>query len=416
MSGATKRSRVASALGMLALTFVAWGVLAQAAGLDEGTRIHLAGLRSRGLYRLAADYCQHRLATRGVPAEERTDLVLELARLRLEQADSLPRAQREEVWQISADELDEALGHTPPLPRPVLLQSARALLLAEQARDASWRARCAPWDALAQEQAISRCRESITHLRQVVDGLSPAVSRPSPQSSREASPQPASESLGLAQRRTLSAELRSRLAESLAILADLWPAPDPRRSANADEALKWARPIAESDDALESVWRARRVCLTCARLQADLAAVRRWLAIFQPRTADAAQSTRLELEHARALSELGPPGKSAETWSRLEIRAADGPLELREQLMLERVLDLHSRARQPGSPPTPDPLNRVATEIDRVSDQLTGIWHERLNLVAETVAEEQRLGIPLAEAVLAGRSAWQAERWDLAED
>ena len=416
MSGGTTRTQVAAALGMLALALLGWGALAQAAGLDDGTRTHLAGLRSRGLYRLAADYCQHRLATRGVPAEERTDLVLEVARLRLEQAHGLPRTQREDVWRISAEELEEALQHKPPLPRRVLVQSARAMLLAEQARDASWRSRVAPWDAPTRETATRLCRESVAQLRQVVDGLSPAAAKSSPQGPRQTSSPDASESLGLAQRRTLSAELRSRLAEGLAMLADLWPAPDPRRSATASEALKWAKPIAESDDALESVWRARRVCLTCSRLQADLAALRRWLAIFQPRTTDSVQLARLELELARAVAELGTGGKSADTWSRLEARAEAGPLELRGEIAIERVLALHTLARQPETPLTPDPLQRVATEIDRVRDHVEGAWLERLNMVAETVAEERRLGAPLAEAVLAGRSAWQAERWDLAED
>ncbi|MFN5530629.1 MAG: hypothetical protein ACK5F7_08650, partial [Planctomycetaceae bacterium] len=67
MSGGTTRRRVAAALGMLALALLGWGALAQAAGLDDGTRTHLAGLRSRGLDRLAADYCQQRRATRGLP-------------------------------------------------------------------------------------------------------------------------------------------------------------------------------------------------------------------------------------------------------------------------------------------------------------------------------------------------------------
>jgi len=425
MSGSHRRSVIRWRQGWIVLLALGVGGTAGGAGLDDGTRSHLAGLRSRGLYRLAADFCQHRLGTRGVAGEERTDLVLELARLRLEQARDLPRLQREEVWRNSAMELDGVLDQTPPLPRRVLIESARALLATEPAQDACWRARVAPWDATLRETARERHREAASRLRRLIDELSPKGS----QAPTEASPA----GLGLAQRRTLSAELRCRLAEGLAAVAELAPVGDPTRAATVSEALKWAKPIAESDDALDSVSRARRVCLQACRLQADLPALRRWLAVFQPRTADTGQLARLELEQLKGLTSLdqtdrspagtGPTGRVWEAWSRLLARD-ELPRELRGEIALERILALHALAVRAeaavdpvGAPkPLSPQLEGLVSTIEAIRPQLEGIWLERLTGVEEWIAEELRLGVPLAAAVLAGRSAWQSGDWSLAEE
>ncbi len=117
-------------LRLFSLSILLWGGLAAVANADEIS--FAAGLRERGLYRLAAIYCQQQLDAGHLTDRQRAELAIELARTHHQRGMELPVVERASAWGAADQALDAYREASGTQHFTLLVDLQEALLLLEQ--------------------------------------------------------------------------------------------------------------------------------------------------------------------------------------------------------------------------------------------------------------------------------------------
>ncbi|MCY2963936.1 MAG: hypothetical protein NT069_09875 [Planctomycetota bacterium] len=381
-------------------------LLPAAESLDDSTTRYLAGLRTRGLHRLAVSYCEHRLQPQKLGAGERADLTLELSRTLLEQARMLPSAERDGLWDRAGNIVDEVLKNQPANPRRLLLQTQRGLVRSEIGSFCRWRLSVAPWDAAVRDKGIAELTTACDEFRQLEGVLAKAKSTSGKKSDAGSIP--------AHQLRSLHYQVRRMLGQALTDLAEIHLADSPDRAAHLNEAQRMLKTLADSRDEDEVGWESRLLMIRATRLHGDSAQARKQIELVRKREPDAQTALRLTLEEIRCRIADANLDASRALLERLQAGTPEsarltGDLEGERDLLTAELLSAIWRRTEPrGSRTATHEFQVFEKYVLERTGQLGPEWSERLSALQDAVREERLLGPELAALSLRAQGAFFA--------
>lgn len=378
-------------------------------GLDSATATHLAGLRFRGLYRLAEAEIEHRLTWTRLAPEVETDLVLELAETMLAHARALSETERQPLWDRVREVVGTRLGGEAHSARKELLELQLVLIDREIALASLRHQSVAPWDRGNQEQGMEAASRGLQRLREMT-GRFDQPARPAP---RPKLGQP-------------SASLRVRLRVLQGEL-ELWQAEfavEPTdRAAMLLTARKTLQPLVELRTETIQAERSRLLLIRAARIGGDCRDARKMIEVVRRKTSDPLLEellAREEIECCLADADLGEARRLAMLWSSRNSANTDVPggpeTDWETRLLLGRVLVTAWRAEREARSQLADRDFRNAQEVlSEGQDSAPGEWRELFELLLATIREEQSLGPELASLALQIQQATSRGDGEVAE-
>ena len=231
----------------------------------------LAGLRGRGLFRLAETYCTDRLKRGDLPESQRADLVIELSRCLAEWAVSLPPEERGPLWQRASQVTQDFARDYPQNPRLPLVRLQQALCRLARGELARQEAQLSadPGDLL--DQARTHLRDALKELNALDDD----VQRRLRQQSLPGQGEPAG--LETHQLASLQNNIHYELARALRNQAQCYASDSPDRANALIQAVKLLLRLAALDPADPLSWKSRVDLIESYRLLADYGESRRQL-------------------------------------------------------------------------------------------------------------------------------------------
>jgi len=338
--------------------------------LDSATATHLAGLRFRGLYRLAEAEIEHRLTWTRLAPEVETDLVLELAETMLAHARALSETERQPLWDRVREVVGTRLAGEAHSARKELLELQLVLIDREIALASLRHQTVAPWDRGNQEQGMEAASRGLQRLREMT-GRFDQPARPAP---RPKLGQP-------------SASLRVRLRVLQGEL-ELWQAEfavEPTdRAAMLLTARKTLQPLVELRTETIQAERSRLLLIRAARIGGDCRDARKMIEVVRRKTSDPLLEellAREEIECCLADADLGEARRLAMLWSSRNSANTDVPggpeTDWETRLLLGRVLVTAWRAEREARSQLADRDFRNAQEVlSEGQDSAPGEWRE----------------------------------------
>ena len=231
----------------------------------------LAGLRGRGLFRLAETYCADRLKRGDLPESQRADLVIELSRCLAEWAVSLPPEERGPLWQRASQVTQDFARNDPQSPRLPLVRLQQALCRLARGELARQEAQLAadPGDLL--EQARTHLRDALKELNALDDD----VQRRLRGQSLPGQGEPAG--LDAHQLASLQNNIQYELSRALRNQAECYASDSPDRANALTQAVGLLRRLAALDPVDPLSWKSRVDLIESYRLLADYGQSRRQL-------------------------------------------------------------------------------------------------------------------------------------------
>lgn len=232
----------------------------------------LEGLRARGQFWLARQYCLHRLAEPGIDERARADLVIELSRTAADWAVQSPPDERAPLWEQAIRSAEEFAAAQPRHPGLLLVRfqgALAALARGELAREEADLTRSAE----ATQAAQTALREAIRLLSDIGQDLQKNLaerSRPGAGTDPEALSADALN--GLAYR------VEYELARGLRNQGQSYPPGSADRTSALSQAVERLDPLADLEPAHPLAWKARLDEIACRRELGDLTTARQKLA------------------------------------------------------------------------------------------------------------------------------------------
>jgi hypothetical protein len=283
----------------------ALGCVALAAGRivaaddDLGDARFLAGLRERGLLRLAESYCTTRLKEPDIAEAARADLVIELSRCLAEQAVNAAPDARGPLWQRAMEVTEDFARQHAGSPRLPLVRFQAALGLLARGELARREAQLVVDGQRLLEDSRAQLRSAVRQLEELNDQVEREVRA---QSTRGPSPPARGEPgrLSAQQLAALQKNVQRELARAYRNQAECYPADSPDRANALNQAVRLLQPLAAVDGADSLTWKSRIDLIVCYRLLADYQTAGRVIeAVLQqnppPATALSARAERLRL-------------------------------------------------------------------------------------------------------------------------
>jgi len=243
---------------------------AAAAGESSDQRF-LAGLRERGLFRLAETYCTDRLKRGDLPESQRADLVIELSRCLAEWAVGSPPEERGPLWQRASQVTQGFAGDNPQNPRLPLVRLQQALCHLARGELARQEAQLSadPGDLL--DQARTHLRDTIEELNALDDDVQRRLRQ-------QSLPGPGERAgLDAHQLASLQNNIQYELARALRNQAECYASDSPDRANALTQAVKLLLRLAALDAVDPLSWKSRVDLIESYRLLADYGQSRRQL-------------------------------------------------------------------------------------------------------------------------------------------
>jgi tetratricopeptide (TPR) repeat protein len=372
---------------------------------DAVVSSHLAGLRARGLFSVAEATALRQLDREDLSAEARTQWLIELAETWQQQAMYLPPQQRDEMWQQAVSSLSEPDKFTPPgQPMATVITErlivASADLVGRQATEWLVDASLEAEGTTVREDARRRADQAVQLLDRTAERIS-----------SDAALERNGGRLSAAQRRRWAQHLRVHAAELV---------------------------LAQSALLSEGAERNAAVSQAQQRLRTSLAATTDNITELRAKVA-VAETVRLSGHPDRARGMLRAlltsPGFADQPWQRTAqqcllrcdldegnpVAALQGLLNLRRQqpqmpgeLWLLQMQALSMLEAKPGQSLSDDLSRQLREEaevsLQRVDDQVGGVWSERCRRVWQGLILAQTYGP--AVAALAQSAKVAAARGD----
>lgn len=370
-------------------------VLSTLASASEEQRRYFDGLRARGLYVVAEEYAQRKLAEPALSIDRKVDLVIELSRTLVEHGRLVSGQSRDELWGEAERILNEALKQ-PRIPRRALVESHRALNLAIQGRTLRFEAELSPQNTRLADKAVERLRSAVTRLRDLLEAPASSPGRTSSNS-----PLAELEGLSPAERQSLQFQLQFALADSEYQLSTLLPPGHDRTGAllNAAEVLDDLNPGRLS---AEQEFDVRLLQSRIASLQGD---DRRAQAALRSAERVAATPTDEDRILAEKIRDQLSSNNLVEALTTTDLRSSGTPViddELRS-VMVEAYLSGWRRALADGRS---EPAKLLLDEAERQHELTRGIWRLRTTHLIEQARESQRYGTEVARHLRRARAAY----------
>ena len=258
----------------------------------------LAGLRARGLYRLAEKYCTGELGKPDLSAPRRADLVAELSLVLAEQAVSSPPAARAPLWQRAWQVTEDFAREHPDHPRLIQVRLQGALGLLAHGELARQEAELSTDRQRLIEQARAQLREAIGQLRQVAEAVEQVLRR------QDRAGPAAEGGLSARQLESIQSNVRYELARAYRNQGQCYAPGSEDRADALNQALALLDPLARLDTGHPLAWRSRIDQIACCLLLEDYPRTRQKLAALAAEKPPAEILLRARAERVRlALAE-----------------------------------------------------------------------------------------------------------------
>jgi len=233
----------------------------------------LAGLRERGLFRLAETYCTERLQRPELTDLRRAELTIELSRCLAERAVASPPASREPLWQRALQVIDDFVRQNPEHPRLLVVRLQGTLGVLARGELARQESQVAGQQGVLLEEAKTHLRTAIRELQQLAGEVDLQQRRILP--GRE-NPK----TLSVDQLATLKKNIEYDLARALRNQAECYPVGSPDRANSLTQAVRLLDPLAKLDPVDPLAYPGRVDQIACYRLLADYPMVGRLLGVL----------------------------------------------------------------------------------------------------------------------------------------
>lgn len=335
----------------------------------------LAGLRERGLYQLAENYCLSRLGEEGLSDIRRSEFVAELSVTLVDRALYAPPDEREEYWRRAWEVTDQFADQYPEHPRLYLVRTQGALAQVARGELGRQEAEVLVDGRPRLEEARILLRDALRTLeelgRHVADTL-----RERSMPGRQRSETPGE--LTLYQLATLQKQIQYQTARALRNQALCYPDDSPDRANALTQAVALLDDLAKLDPKEPLSWPSRIDEIVCLRLLKDYPAA------------------AAKIEAAKA---IGPSGQLSDRLTAEEIRLAlaGGDLEraVREAnqirglstpeldfARLEAALAAWQAAEAGGQKETAEQWQKAAVALaERIAEVHGPYWSRRTKLL-----------------------------------
>ena len=272
-----------------------------AAAAESDDARFLDGLRHRGMFPLAESHCRRQLRRDDLSPLQRAELVIELSRCYTQHAVHSPPdpAKRDPLWQQALQVTEQFTRTHRNHPRLLLVDTQGALSLVVRGELARQEAEVLPNSAKRLATARDQLLRAIVRLKEIEAIVSDQSTR-EPRAS-----QLAAGALDRFELLSLKRNINYQLARALRNQAFCYRAGTADRANALNQALERLRPVAESTDTSDLVWRARIDQMVCLRLQGQLATANLHLAKLAKDQPPTWVKLRLQAERIRVLLARG---------------------------------------------------------------------------------------------------------------
>lgn len=379
------------------LVTVSW-VWADAALADDFDTRYFEQLRSRGLFTLAESLCRRRLQADALPAAERLQVSIELARTFAAHARSQSESdERRELWNAAKVTLNVARDATTETEQRVELAVQDSIISCDQAEFDGLLAELNPYDQRQQTDVAALRDRVLRQLEQLETALQELLSRPS-----------ASKPLTLARYRALQKGVLYQSGELLIAQGRAFGRGTPERSAAFLQAEQKLKRVASTTTDDRIVWlsqvslaRLMRLKLETDRAAALLAAIERDEP--PPDILDEVVAERVELY---ATTKREPDAadllrtyrrQQPQFPSRLAFLAVRTWLDLSRAALVSRHAELAAELQV-----------EARRAIEHEPSLVAGYWAHRARLHWDQCEESERLGDRLAALLQEARGRYAA--------
>ncbi|MGE0377349.1 MAG: hypothetical protein AB7Q45_18210 [Planctomycetaceae bacterium] len=374
-------------------------VAAPRASADEGLARYYAGLRERGLHRLAESDCLRRLADERIADGSRAELSIELSRTYAEHAALRTGEEGEELWDRASHVLDVLLEAGAEGAYRELLLAQRAFVDAQRGAQLRWQAELFPLDEPAKAHAAEILRAALSRLEPLPAALDAqlraALDQPPGDRGRPAAPEPS-------RYRDLRRTVEFRIAAATVDLAKVLPT-GADRAAALDQADAALRELAKTPKPDQAAWLSEVLLIEVQRLKGDIDRVGSLVTALEGRNPPTEVRDAAAAQAVRAALDAGRPDAALERLQSHRGENGTASDELTE-LVVETLL---SARRVAFDKQQPELAKDLMAEAESCATNLTGAWGDRSRVLIDAAREADTYGPQLAESVRRAKWAWR---------
>ncbi len=369
----------------------------------------LAGLRQRGLYRLAETYCRDHLDPLkhpGLSDRRRAELVIELSRCLAERAVNSPPEVRPPLWQRALTVTEDFARRHPQSPRQPLVRLQGELGRLARGELARQEAEVTADAAPLFEEAKTQLRAAIRGLEQLAEDVQRRLQQPRPLAPRE------TDALTADQLHSLNHNLQYQLARTLRNQAACYGPQSPDRANSLTRAVQLLKPLAGLDPGHPLALGSRVDLIVCYRLLADYAEARRQLDVLP--AADPPPSVQLRAQAERIRLALATDRLSEAVSLLSQGRRIDAATSAElDYAWLQTYLVAAAAAGRSADQANANQWQAKATEMVERIEQLHGpYWTRRAGMLLSRYVQASPAGGDLAMLVRAAESSFRSGRLD----
>jgi len=367
----------------------------------------LAGLRARGLFRLAETYCTRRLERAELPEPQRAELTIELSRSLAEQAVASAPEAREPLWRRSQQVVEDFARQFPRSAQLPLMSFQAALGLLARGELARQEAELSGHGAMLVEEARTQLRTAIGRLRELADQADRQSRMGSLPGRRPAEPQAWTADELAAFRKNL----RYELARALRNQGQCYESQSADRTNSLTQAVELLDPLSRLDPSEMLTWKSRLDLVECYRLLADWATCQRYLEAVLQQDPPAEMALRARAEQIRLALDTRRLADAVGLLSRG--REIDGRVSPELDYAWLQACLVASRAACEAKDAAAESWQKKATELVRLIDSLHGpYWARRAEMLLAGYIRSGPEGGDLDLLVRAAESSFRSGRFD----
>ncbi len=365
-------------------------------------------LRQRGLFHLAENHAESRLADPLLTPARRLDFVIELSRTLVAHALSASDDEQSELWRRAASVLSEELTVAGDSPRRILLEAYAALTPAARAEQLVYDIEASPFEDPPREALKQTATDALRAMTELDRALTEKIR------SLDGRKKPVSGLTAHELRRLLS-QMRLKTAFVLQAKARLSPAGSQERHSDVLDADEHFRKLLS---AAGEEWHApakfgiavgNRLRDDFDRAQAMLETLER-----EQKPSGGALSDAIPLERARVLLLISQPDSAAEILLRMRVGRERLPGEY-WLVHVQTLSALRRVAARRGAKSLVAELDEQAqAALRETDDQAGGAWSRRCRAVWASAESVERYGQRLASLLNKAQGEYLAGRWESA--
>ncbi|MBN2473060.1 MAG: hypothetical protein JXB62_00530 [Pirellulales bacterium] len=386
--------------------FLLLAVSAVAADEQTTDQRYLAGLRERGLYRLAETYCRQRLQRTDLSAPQRAELVIEWSRCLADRAAASPPEMREPLWRKASEVVEDFVAAHPQTPGLLLVRFQGALGLLAHGELARQEAQVVADPQASFDEARTNLRAALRQLGELAEEVDRRMQQQAlPGQIEPGEPTPH-------QLTSLKKNLEYELARAFRNQAQCYEAQSADRANSLTQAVQRLQPLARVAPSDPLAIRSRIDLAVSYRLLADYAGAGRQLDALQQLKPPPAVQLRVRAERIRLALATGRLSEA--TAVLLEGREIDGATSAElDYAWLEAYLAAGRAARRSPNAPQADQWQAKAiAQVERI-EQLHGpYWTRRAGMLLARYVQASPPGGDLAMLVRAAESSFRSGQLD----